>query len=138
MDRDEFLAKLMRLYPEGFSKTSVVHERLQQYICALDEDKLGYKIDFLKLFNCISNEWKFEKTPSPAWLREKSALCKMQSAPAEYRDIWILCPPYANKYNPDGVPVQFCFPANWTDAQVLDYLKCKHPNEDGFKILNYM
>lgn len=136
MDRDEFFAKLMRLYPESFSKTSIAHERLQQYICALDENKLGYKIDFSELFNCITNEWKFEKTPPPAWLREKSILCKIHTAQAQLRHIWILYPPYANKHNPDGIPVQFSFPANWTDAQILGYFKNKYPNKDGFRILS--
>ena len=135
MDRDEFFAKLMRLYPESFSKTSIVHERLQQYICALDENKLGYKIDFSELFNCITNEWKFEKTPPPAWLREKSVLCKIHTTPAQYRDIWVLFPPYANKHNPDGVPVRFSIPASWSDDSALEYFRKKHPTKEGFEIV---
>ena len=87
MDKQEFITKLMTMYPSQFAG-STCDDWVKEYELVLNAP---FQISYDKLWNLIRSEWQFSTTPKPSWLKEQLSKCKLFANPVfnRYVDIEI-------------------------------------------------
>lgn len=108
---EEFMEKFMLLFPDNFKNERNCDEWQRQYIRVLRPS--NFSVDYKKLWEKIMDEWKSDKTPSPAWLKEVLCQCKKNLSMGETKTVEIKYPWIENMTYITEIPV------NWDIADVI-------------------
>ena len=81
MDKQEFITKLMTMYPSQFSG-STCDDWVKEYELVLDAP---FQISYDKLWDLIRTEYKYSTTPHTSWLKEQLSRCKDYGNPVTNR-----------------------------------------------------
>lgn len=77
MDKQEFISKLMVMYPSQFAG-SACDDWVKEYEIALTAP---YQISYDKMWDLIRDEWQYSTTPKPSWFKENLPRCKEYDNP---------------------------------------------------------
>ena len=110
MYKEEFLSKLMLMFPDKFKNEKSCEEWQEDYLIAISAQ---YPVNYDKLWDCVRNEWASDKTPSPAWLNERLCRCKKSISLGETKTVEIKYPWIKNMTYITEIPV------NWDKSDVI-------------------
>lgn len=107
---EEFMEKLMLLFPDNFRNERNCDEWQRQYVRVL---KPSFAVDYQKLWEKVMDEWKLSTTPSPAWIKEKTYECKKPEFIGKMKTIKVVFPWVKNMEYIYDVPL------HWTEEDVI-------------------
>ena len=126
MDRHNFISKIISMYPH-YIKDSGIDTYYELYKRSLG----GKKVDYEKLFDVFSNEYREKSPPTGAYISEIASKClkeEVQTA-QKYIHVKVFNPIYNAVTNTD------CFPSGTSEQAMLNAYKKMFPNTEGWRIV---
>ena len=125
MDRHDFINRIIALYPHTIKDWEAQYDTYKRAL------KKSLNVDYDKLMDLFSEEYKDSFPPAPGLIAEMALRCLRQEGiePQKWLHVKVFNPLYNTVTNTD------CFPAGTTEEQMLNAYKKMFPNTQGWRIV---
>ena len=125
MDRSDFITRIIALYPHAIKDHEAYFDTYKRAL------KARMDIDYDKLTDVFSQEYKDNFPPAPGVLSEMAQRCLKTKAIETKK--WLHVKVFNPMYN--AITNTDCFPAGTTEEQMLNFYKKRFPKSDGWRIV---